>query len=503
MKNNLLTIFMVLIINNSFSQEIIDLFIWAGQSNAQGWKGDANFYPSDSNNLDTSIRINYTFIGTSSSNGWITMQPQIGLYTPQGHFGAEVTFSRKLKQAGFNPAIFKYCKGATSLYGNWKAPGAGGYYDNMVTALNAAITNLENQGHTVNVRGFIWIQGEEDGNTYTNASAYEINHLNLINDMRNNVVNDSTLPIILGVDEQHPNMVAQPGVLNAHENIDENDDNLKFTSMYGLQKADVSHLTPAGLIIHGEQIFDTYTLLLSGQTPYSSCITSSIGNTVSSLAKVSWGQSFKPSCSGLLSEISFNSATNIASSLTISISNGADCNATQLYNQNINSITDGDNLVSISNQIYLDKEHTYYINITSELDEVWQVRYNQTNQVIGNLRTSLNGGADSTCGLNYPNFDLNFSVVITDNILTSIDNKISSLNSTYIYPNPNEGLVNIFLNNLENVSIEVFNVAGQIIYNKDNINSLIHSFELKNSSGMYFVFVNCKEKRYVYKLMIK
>ena len=494
---------MVLIINNSFSQEIIDLFIWAGQSNAQGWKGDANFYPSDSNNLDTSIRINYTFIGTSSSNGWITMQPQIGLYTPQGHFGAEVTFSRKLKQAGFNPAIFKYCKGATSLYGNWKAPGAGGYYDNMVTALNAAITNLENQGHTVNVRGFIWIQGEEDGNTYTNASAYEINLLNLINDMRNNVVNDSTLPIILGVDEQHPNMVAQPGVLNAHENIDENDDNLKFTSMYGLQKADVSHLTPAGLIIHGEQIFDTYTLLLSGQTPYSSCITSSIGNTVSSLAKVSWGQSFKPSCSGLLSEISFNSATNIASSLTISISNGADCNATQLYNQNINSITDGDNLVSISNQIYLDKEHTYYINITSDLDEVWQVRYNQTNQVIGNLRTSLNGGADSTCGLNYPNFDLNFSVVITDNILTSIDNKISSLNSTYIYPNPNEGLVNIFLNNLEKVSIEVFNVAGQIIYNKDNINSLIHSFELKNSSGMYFVFVNCKEKRYVYKLMIK
>ena len=396
---------------DSTSQEIIDLFIWAGQSNAQGWKGAANFYPSDPNNLDNSIRLNYTFIGTSSSNGWITMQPQIGLY-PQGHFGAEVTFSRKLKQAGFNPAIFKYCKGATSLYGNWKAPGASGYYDNMVTALNAAITNLENQGHIVNVRGFIWIQGEGDGNP-TYASAYEINLLNLINDIRNNVVNDSTLPIILGVDEQHPNMVAHPGVLNAHENIDENDDNLKFTSMYGLQKADVSHLTPAGLIIHGEQIFDTYTLLLSGQTPYSTCIISSTGNTVSSSERVSWGQSFKPSCSGLLSAISFNSATNIASSLTISISNGADCNATQLYTQSVNSITDGDNLVSISNQIYLDKEHTYYINITSDLGEVWKVRYNLTNQVIGNLRTSLNGGAGSTCGWNYSNFDLNFSVVIT------------------------------------------------------------------------------------------
>jgi hypothetical protein len=70
-------------------------------------------------------------------------------------------------------------------------------------------------------------------------------------------------------------------------------------------------------------------------------------------------------------------------------------------------------LVSISNQIYLDKEHTYYINITSDLGEVWKVRYNPINQVIGNLRTSLNGGAGSTCGLNYPNSDLNFSVVIT------------------------------------------------------------------------------------------
>ena len=52
---------------------------------------------------------------------------------------------------------------------------------------------------------------------------YEINLLNLINDIRNNVVNDSTLPIILGVDEQHPNMVAQPGVLNAHENNSKQD----------------------------------------------------------------------------------------------------------------------------------------------------------------------------------------------------------------------------------------------------------------------------------------
>jgi len=37
MKNNLLTIIMLIgMISNSFSQEVIDLFIFAGQSNALG-----------------------------------------------------------------------------------------------------------------------------------------------------------------------------------------------------------------------------------------------------------------------------------------------------------------------------------------------------------------------------------------------------------------------------------------------------------------------------------
>ena len=77
----ILLIMLVGIIESSFSQENIDLFIWAGQSNAQGSQGDANFYPTDPNNLDNSIRLNYTFINNSSSNGWITMQPQIGKFT--------------------------------------------------------------------------------------------------------------------------------------------------------------------------------------------------------------------------------------------------------------------------------------------------------------------------------------------------------------------------------------------------------------------------------------
>ncbi len=245
-----------------FSQENIDLFIWAGQSNAQGWQGDAAFYPADPDSLDSQIRFNWTFIDNYSSDGWVTMQPQTGRF-PKGHFGAEVTFSRKLKTAGYNPAIFKFTKGSTSIYADWKTPGNGGYYDKMITKLISSITELENLGHTVTVRGFIWIQGESDAYNSTTAKAYKSRLLSIINDLRNNVLNNSSLPVILGVDEQHKWIVNQPAVLKAQKEIAENDDHIKFTSMYGLPKADNTHLTPAGLIIQGERIYDAFSLLVS------------------------------------------------------------------------------------------------------------------------------------------------------------------------------------------------------------------------------------------------
>jgi hypothetical protein len=203
--------------------------------------------------------LNYTFIESTRSNGWIEMQPQEGRFE-SGHFGPEVTFSRKLKEAGYNPAIFKYTRGSTSIHSDWLTSGEGGYYDAMVADLDTAITDLERQGHTVNIRGFIWIQGESDAETHAIASAYETRLLSIISDFRNNVAGNSTLPIVLGVDEQHPWMVDQPAVLDAHKAIARNDDQIIFTSMVGLPKADDTHLTPEGLETHGEQIFEALEL---------------------------------------------------------------------------------------------------------------------------------------------------------------------------------------------------------------------------------------------------
>lgn len=246
---------------NLKAQETIDLFILAGQSNAQGWTGDAAQYPQEDIELDASILFNWTFFNKESSNGeWEHMQAQKGRF-PAGHFGLEVSFSRALKKAGFNPSIFKYSQGATGLSRDWKKPGENGIYDHMAKDLKAAIEDLERQNYKVVIRGFIWIQGESDAGDDFTANNYQKNLELLLDDLRKNVLYDDEFKIILGVDEQHGFVKKRPIVVEAQKNIANKDPNIVFTSMYGLPKADATHLTPEGLVQHGQRIFNAYKKL--------------------------------------------------------------------------------------------------------------------------------------------------------------------------------------------------------------------------------------------------
>lgn len=242
-------------------QKKADLFVWAGQSNAQGWTGDATAYPKDEQGLDESILLNWTFFDKESSAGeWVAMQAQKGRYAA-GHFGPEVSFSRALKKAGYHPAIFKYCLGGTGLARDWKAPGEGGIYDQMVNDLKPAIKKLVEQGYEVNIRGFIWIQGESDAGDEAAAAAYQLNLQRMIDHLRKEVLHSPNLKIILGVDEQHAYVQKRSIVVEAQKKLANQDTNILYTSMYGLPKADATHLTPIGLVEHGKRIFSAFQLL--------------------------------------------------------------------------------------------------------------------------------------------------------------------------------------------------------------------------------------------------
>jgi len=236
----------------------VDLFIMGGQSNMQGWRSDAAQYPRDPKSLDSTIPFYFEALNYSSSNSiWQNLGPQLGHFK-QGHFGPEVTFARALANTNMYPAIFKYSSGSSSIKEQWKAPGHGGQYDDMVKHLKNAIQQLESEGFTVVPQAFIWIQGESDANTQQLSQEYYWHLKRMLTHFRNNILKMPDLPVILSVDEQHPRVQLRPQVVDAQIKLSIEDDSITFVSMQGLEKSDVTHLTARGTIEQGKRLYAAY-----------------------------------------------------------------------------------------------------------------------------------------------------------------------------------------------------------------------------------------------------
>jgi len=91
------------------------------------------------------------------------------------------------------------------------------------------------------------------------------------------------------------------------------------------------------------------------------------------------------------------------------------------------------------------------------------------------------------------------SVCVT---ITKVGIKEASLfKGVSIFPNPSDGIVNIDLGNLKEVSIHVFNVSGQLIYQEENITSSTHQFELNTAAGVYTIELSAQGEKRVYKVV--
>ena len=90
-----------------------------------------------------------------------------------------------------------------------------------------------------------------------------------------------------------------------------------------------------------------------------------------------------------------------------------------------------------------------------------------------------------------------YSVLAEDN-LTSVDwkvtvteettsNNLEELIDLTIFPNPNQGKVLLYFNNLGTVNIATFDIAGRLVHEQENIRSNNYRFELDGSSGIYIL----------------
>lgn len=187
------------------NQDVVDLILVAGQSNAVGYDAKPSQLPPDEKDRDVLFwwRCGDPPPDEHDSMGrrWGPLQPQplgnpkqpkqgrqYGNFAQsEGGFGPEIGLARTLvKQQSCKLAIVKAAFSGTGLRTDWNSadPGdAGACYRALVSEAKAAIAAGKERGLTFRLRALVWVQGESDSNA-TDAPNYERNMTELLAALR-------------------------------------------------------------------------------------------------------------------------------------------------------------------------------------------------------------------------------------------------------------------------------------------------------------------------------
>ncbi len=108
---------------------------------------------------------------------------------------------------------------------------------------------------------------------------------------------------------------------------------------------------------------------------------------------------------------------------------------------------------------------------------------------------------EDTATVSYPGYpDLLIPFTLQDPTvgITSSENFFKDVS---VYPNPTNGMVNINLGDLKNVTVKAYSIEGRQVYNKENIFSSTHQMEIKGNTGLYIINVSSQDKSLVFKIL--
>lgn len=171
--------------------EEVDVYLLGGQSNMQGI--------GKTKNLDAEQR--GLLPHAKFFNGKSFVPINIGITKTSarlGEFGPEVGFSKEMAKDGKDIYLIKHFASGMPLHYGWNGnkwlggvptkgrtnfyPGLnasdtnkGKLYQKMHKRFSDGIKTLEAAGHTPNIRGFLWMQGEQDSKKSQSASEYAAN----------------------------------------------------------------------------------------------------------------------------------------------------------------------------------------------------------------------------------------------------------------------------------------------------------------------------------------
>ncbi|MDF7799266.1 sialate O-acetylesterase [Pontiellaceae bacterium B1224] len=184
------------------------VYLIGGQSNGTG-RGDAAQLTGELAHLNqthTNILFYYHKTLDASNNTlpedtWVSLAPGSGhgrtspVNSPE--FGPELAFGYDMAQAfpDDHIAIIKYTHGGSTLYEEWSPTGT--RYPTFLETIDAALADLDAEGHTYEMIGMLWQQGEHDRGTGP-AAAYEENLTLLISRVRRDLFDGCSLPFVIG-----------------------------------------------------------------------------------------------------------------------------------------------------------------------------------------------------------------------------------------------------------------------------------------------------------------
>lgn len=171
------------------------VILLGGQSNASGCSRDDYLrknvseekYKEYADGYDN-VYINYYVSGFNSSGGFVkcgAMQGELN-----GYFGPELGMAEKLNELYPDETFFiiKCAWGGTNLFKQWRAPSSrgrtGDLYEYFTSFVDASLKYLMSKNYDVTVEGMCWMQGESDSFSVENATDYEENLTDFINDIR-------------------------------------------------------------------------------------------------------------------------------------------------------------------------------------------------------------------------------------------------------------------------------------------------------------------------------
>jgi len=176
--------------------DVVDVYLLGGQSNMQGSGRLKNL------GLEQNPELKNVFFFAEGKFG----NYEVGKTKTSGNlkrFGPELGFSKVMAESGKPIFLIKHAAGGMPLHHGWNGakwlggepspgrtnfypginkadPNVGKLYTAMLERYIAGIKSLTDAGHTPVVKGFLWMQGEQDSKNAVSARSYDQSLKNLI-----------------------------------------------------------------------------------------------------------------------------------------------------------------------------------------------------------------------------------------------------------------------------------------------------------------------------------